>query len=909
MSVNPRKAALSVCLVLVIVGIVWVFSPLGPLGKKHPNAAMLSQSDTASLQNDLDSIISNYRKIIVLLEDDKSLNNHQAKRADMIARDLYYKNQKLLSRLSEKLTSETDKVGRQSFTTVPAMTTRFMDQIENFTEWHDADKLVFFEIVEDLIETVDALPETYRNKAGLHSRLVEDLKTLKEIQSLYNKELDKIFGRFETRGMVFHREAWEAYVTYLKTKFTRDMIFKEFDKIDLGEKEKEQVPPKKEETNKSEFPPQGIVLTFDDGPHNRYTPRIMEILKNNGVKAVFFELGSNLGSFKEDHTIQRSKSSKISEELVKSGFYLANHSFSHAILSKLSDKDLRNEVEWTNELLMSVTDKPTTLFRPPYGAQNEKVLSVLKAHHLRSLLWHVDSKDWADPIPKSIADRVVREVAQKKHGIILFHDINPRTVEALPLIIETLKKDGYNFLSWDGTAFVDENRGAGAPALKQAPSPQLYRESWAVIIGIDKYQQWPKLQYAVNDAQAIREILINKYRFKTENIHMLLNDAATREQILSVLGDTMGNSEKVKKDDRVFIFFAGHGATRKLSSGRYLGYIVPVNADLQNYQGQSISMTNFQDISEAIPAKHVFFVMDSCYSGLGLTRAGGVQVNTANYLREVARRNSRQMLTAGGMDEQVADNGPNGHSVFTWTLLQGLEGKADLNGDGYITASELSAYLGPGVSAISKQTPSFGNLPGSEGGDFIFDPKQENEFLSELSTQLDEEAIHLNSQLEAIRKQIAQKKLRNEKLRKELSSVQTQVDGKDGKLQISPIDNTQLSIAKHIEQGNALFKEKKYNEALAEYLAANKLNPSNALAVNNIGYVYYKMGQYDLAVQWFEKTIALDPRRSIAYSNIGEAYLKLNRKSDAKKALEKYLELAPNSRYATEISGKLKSIE
>jgi uncharacterized caspase-like protein len=381
----------------------------------------------------------------------------------------------------------------------------------------------------------------------------------------------------------------------------------------------------------------------------------------------------------------------------------------------------------------------------------------------------------------------------------------------------------------------------------------------------------------------------------------LLDGEATRERILSVLGDTMGNPEKVKKDDRVFIFFAGHGATRKLSSGRYLGYIVPVNADLQNYQGQSISMTNFQDISEAIPAKHVFFVMDSCYSGLGLTRAGGVQVNTENYLREVARRSSRQMLTAGGMDEQVADNGPNGHSVFTWTLLQGLEGKADLNGDGYITASELAAYLGPGVSAISKQTPSFGNLPGSEGGEFIFDPKQENEFLSVLSTQLDEEAIQLNSQLETIRKQISQKKIRNEKLRRELFAAQSQVNGKD--------DNLRLMIAKHMEQGNSLFKEKKYNEALAEFLEANKINPSNALATNNIGYVYYKMNQNDKAVQWFERTIALDPKRSIAYANIGEAYLKLNRKSDAKKALAKYLELSPNNRYAKEISEKIKSLE
>ena len=325
-----------------------------------------------------------------------------------------------------------------------------------------------------------------------------------------------------------------------------------------------------------------------------------------------------------------------------------------------------------------------------------------------------NSRDWADPVPKSIANRVIREVSEQKRGIILFHDIHERTVDALPLILETLKNDGYRFLSWNGKAFLDE-----APSQIPSPPPsvsvaELYRESWAVIVGIDSYRHWPKLNYAVNDANGVREILIRRYKFKPENIVTLINEEATREKILSVLGDTLGNPEKVKREDRVFVFFAGHGITRKLPSGRDLGYIVPVDADSENYQGKSISMTNFQDISETIPAKHLFFVMDSCYSGLALVRGAG-SPRTENYLREISRRPSRQMLTAGGANEQVADNGPNGHSIFTWTLLQGLEGRADLNGDGIITASELAAYVSPSVSALSKQTPAFGSLPGSEG--------------------------------------------------------------------------------------------------------------------------------------------------------------------------------------------------
>jgi len=300
--------------------------------------------------------------------------------------------------------------------------------------------------------------------------------------------------------------------------------------------------------------------------------------------------------------------------------------------------------------------------------------------------------------------------------------------------------------------------------------------------------------------------------------------------------------------------------------------------------------------------------MDSCYSGLALLRGSGIG-GTDNYLQEVARRASRQILTAGGVNEQVADNGPNGHSVFTWTFLQGLEGRADLNGDGFITAAELAAYVAPSVSALSRQTPAFGNMPGSEGGEFIFESKQDYEFLGELSMQLDEEAIQLNAQLEAVRKQITEKKLRNEKLKKELASIQISA----GNFELSPVNANQMDrktrFMKHMERGDALFKEKKYAEALQEFASATKLDASNALAANNAGYMYYKIERYEESAQWFEKTIALDPRRAIAYANLGDTYVHLNRKPEAKKAFAKYLELSPNSKHLADVKSKLSALD
>jgi peptidoglycan/xylan/chitin deacetylase (PgdA/CDA1 family)/uncharacterized caspase-like protein len=900
---NKKNVIISVFAVLV-AGLLIVFS--AHYFTKYRTSLKNQQAEAVSLKENLDSAVTNYRKIIVLLEAEESLDAQKKADAIFIAKHIYDENRKILSTLENQLSSDIEQSANGGFLTAPSKVENFLNEIEKSFQLHDVDKLVFLETVDFLLSQINETPGNQKIKKNLSTRLEEDLNALNEIRSIYDKEMSKILAHFETRGMAPTREKWDSYVAFLKTKFNRDAVLKEYQEI-LPKKEYASTKISKNQFSGYELPPKTLVLTFDDGPHPKYTEQILAILKQNGIKAVFFEIGEKLGTFKEDNKIQQTRLATISRKVIDSGCTVANHSYTHSFFPKLSEGEIADEIEKTNKVIDLVTGSNTILFRPPYGAQDKKLFDELEKFNMKSVIWNIDSRDWADPIPSSVAERVLRTVAEQKRGIILFHDIHKSSLEALPSIIDSLKKDGYTFASWNGSEFVTDKFRSSGEAQQAAVEPvSLYRESWAVIIGIDKYEKWPRLQYAVNDAQAVKDVLIKKYRFKPENIYLLLNEDATKEHILSVLGDTLGNSDKIKKDDRVFVFFAGHGATRLLPSGRYLGYIVPVNADLQNYEGQAISMTNFQDISETIPAKHVLFVMDSCYSGLGLTRGGGFQAATENYLKEVSRRFSRQMLTAGGMDEQVADNGPNGHSVFTWTLLQGLEGKADLNGDGYITASELAAYLAPSVSSISKQTPSFGNLPGSEGGEFIFDPQQNNEFLSELSTQLDEEAIQLNSQLDKVHKQIAEKKMRNDKLRKDLASAQMLAGKMDNKQFIKDQpSNIQLQINKHMEKGNAFFKEKKYKEALDEFMAVNKLNASSALVTNNIGYVYYKMGQYEESLPWFEKTFALDPRRSVAYANLAEAYFKLDRKSDAKKALAKYLELAPNSRYASEIAAKM----
>jgi len=315
--------------------------------------------------------------------------------------------------------------------------------------------------------------------------------------------------------------------------------------------------------------------------------------------------------------------------------------------------------------LKAISPERAALFRFPYGARNSEGMAALADAHLKSVMWNIDSLDWADPVPSSITNRVLASVDKAGRGIILFHDIHERTVKALPAVLDKLIAEGYQFAGWDGTSF--QVAKSTAPAPEKVPVTTGYANSWAVVIGIDDYSKWPKLQYAVRDAQGIRETLIEKFAFAPERVVTLKNGEATRNNILAAFHDKLAPGG-VQKTDRIFVFFAGHGATRKLSSGRDLGYIVPVDSDPAQFATDAIPMTEIQNIAESLTAKHAFFVMDSCYSGLGLTRGAG----SSSFLRDNAKRIGRQMLTAGGGDQLVADGGPNGHSVFTWTLLQGL---------------------------------------------------------------------------------------------------------------------------------------------------------------------------------------------------------------------------------------------
>ncbi len=838
---------------------------------------IVSQMATAE-EASFEDIVNLHQKTIFLLSN-QAKNEAARERNIFIARNFYYLKRQQL----EKIEHNIDEISGQAAIQVDA----FLEFLDS-NSIRAADLLAFIDIVDNILAKHSERP--FLNSKQLSKLRILDQQMLM-VQDTYQQDLSDLFAAMGTRG--FKLESWKDYIAYLNSKYTLNLIHQQFNQTtpDFDQSSSRGKTKKKKDDSLVwgyGIPDKTVVLTFDDGPHHRNTAAILDSLKKYDAKAYFFAVGKNIGKL-NNGSVKLHKRSKQLKRAIKEGHILANHSFTHSLLTKLNKAQQQAELSNTNKLLTAITGQEIKDFRPPYGAKNDQLLSVSKENGMRSVMWNIDSMDWGDPIPASIVKRTMKELKKKKKGILLFHDIHKQTVQALPLLLAELKKEGYKVVTIEGKPFskkvVNKPKKAVSVAAEKS---QLYGKSWALIIGVNKYKYWPQLSYAVNDAQGIAEVLQQRFTFDKERIFTLYDEDATRENITEYLAETLSDPEKVKPNDRVFIFYAGHGMTRTLPSGRNLGYIVPVDAALNKFHRKSISMTHLQDFSEMIPAKHVYFVMDSCYSGIALTRGGGMQTGS-KYLEEISSRHARQILTAGGADQEVADGGPDGHSIFTWSLIQGLKGDADLDNNKIITATELGAYVAPLVANNSSQTPAFGNLVGSEGGEFLFELA-----VSEHSdTEMSEE--------EQLRIKILDLQKENAALKQQLATLHStygnQAVARGGNLDVTSLSVIQrrLKANKHHAKGLQFYKKKEYSAALKEINLALKYNPSNIAMVNDYGFILYRAGQFESALHWLEKTIELDPERKPAYLNIADTLVELQRPKDATPYYQYYLKVYPNS--------------
>ncbi len=242
-----------------------------------------------------------------------------------------------------------------------------------------------------------------------------------------------------------------------------------------------------------------------------------------------------------------------------------------------------------------------------------------------------------------------------------------------------------------------------------------YANSWALVIGINKYQMVSPLGYARQDAEAFAAVLTSHHNFPPDNVIVLLDEDATKQNILSNFHHFQ--EECVSPDDRIAVFFAGHGTTRTGNRGE-VGFLIPVDG-ASNDLATLIRWDDLTRNADLIAAKHMLFVMDACYGGLAVHRA--ITSGNSRFLKNMLQRYSRQVLTAGKANETVADSGGprSGHSIFTGHLLDALEGNA-ADSQGTLSANAVMAYVYERVAKDphSQQSPHFGFFDGD--GDFIF---------------------------------------------------------------------------------------------------------------------------------------------------------------------------------------------
>ena len=176
-----------------------------------------------------------------------------------------------------------------------------------------------------------------------------------------------------------------------------------------------------------------IALTFDDGP-GPYTEKLLDILDKYDAKATFFLIGSKVSA--RANTLRRMQSR---------GHQLGNHSWSHPELNKVSAEQLASEIDQTNNAIKQAVGTKPNIIRPPYGAFNRAVLEQFRQRGMSAVVWSVDTRDWADRNSEIVCSRAV--AGARNGAVILMHDIHPTSVNAVPCILNSLKQQGYSFVT------------------------------------------------------------------------------------------------------------------------------------------------------------------------------------------------------------------------------------------------------------------------------------------------------------------------------------------------------------------------------------------------------------------------------------------------------------------------------
>jgi len=197
-----------------------------------------------------------------------------------------------------------------------------------------------------------------------------------------------------------------------------------------------------------------VAMTFDDGPSEKLTPELLDILAQHHIHATFFVIGSNVVEHPE-----------ILRRAVREGHEIGNHSWSHPAFGKMRDESVRAELQKTDDAIRAAIGLRPVLMRPPYGSITARQKKWINSEFgYRIILWDVDPLDWKRPGPAIVTSRILRET--RPGSIILSHDIHPGTIKAMPGTFDQLQAKGFKFVT------VSELIAMSKPMLPKEPGAE-----------------------------------------------------------------------------------------------------------------------------------------------------------------------------------------------------------------------------------------------------------------------------------------------------------------------------------------------------------------------------------------------------------------------------------------------------
>ncbi len=398
----------------------------------------------------------------------------------------------------------------------------------------------------------------------------------------------------------------------------------------------------------------------------------------------------------------------------------------------------------------------------------------------------------------------------------------------------------------------------------------LYYKSWAVVIGIEHYLVAPPIPGAIDDAKRIAQAF---RQLGFEEVVEIYDKDASFRRLQQVFSDML--PRKVGRMDRLVIFYVGHTGVTQDAQGKDLGYLVPMDAQINN-AAKGVTVDQLKEFTRRLASKHTLWIVDAPIRGWETTAPQPLSLEGRDAPEADTERRAVQVISAADSDTPSARR--DGKSLFVQALLSGLEGAADLNKNGWLMASELGTYVSQHVVSTSqgKQRPASLRIDG-DGDTVLVEGRKAAFVLGEGPRSDSERQQAAKTQYEQAFSLLQEGKYADEALERLNRAIEYDPAFGDAYVLKSYV---RLEVLPNLE------------EAFAAAQLAVKHAPDNPDAFYTLGLIYEKRGQFKDAEASMLQAVKVNPAYQDVYFSLGTLYAdQLRDQPKAVEAFRRYLEL------------------